>query len=416
MTSLDLAAFPPLATDPQFSSNVTAAESCAYEPLFESPGSTGDASTRLAVAKIMIVDDEPINVKVVRRYLSDAGYRNFVTTTSPSEVPSLLGKERPDALLLDIVMPEVSGLDILRQIRADPHHAHLPVVILTAVDDRDTMVCALELGATDFLRKPIDSVELVPRVRNALVVKAHHDHLESHALQLEKQVLERTAELSASRLEVIHCLARAAEYRDNDTGRHVIRVARYVRVIAEQLGLDSATVELFELAAPLHDIGKLGVPDAILLKPGKLDPEEFEVMQRHCALGKRTFEPMSQLEWESIKAHTRVGEKILNVAPSPIITVASRIALTHHERWDGSGYPLGLAGADIPLEGRITAVADVFDALSTKRPYKPALPLDQCFAVMEEGRARHFDPDILDAFFAGREEIVSVRLSFADLD
>jgi putative two-component system response regulator len=266
----------------------------------------------------------------------------------------------------------------------------LPVLILTAVDDRDTKTQPLDLGATDFLPKSIDPTDLLPRIR--------------------------TAELEESRQEVIQCLARAAEYRDNDTGRHVIRVGRYVGLIARELGLEVCAVELLEQAALLHDVGKIGVPDSILLKPGKLDPEEMERMQRHCGYGHRIFEGMSAEESTAYAAHTSLGARMIQQCRAPVLRLAAQIALTHHEKWDGSGYPRGLAGTAIPLEGRITAVADVFDALSSQRPYKPPFPLEKCFTILEEGRGKHFDPQILDAFFARRDEIVDVQLACADVE
>jgi putative two-component system response regulator len=371
--------------------------------------------SRLKSAKILIVDDEPINIRVVRRHLTLLGYDNFITTVSPEEVLSIVHRDRPDLVLLDIMMPGISGLDLLKMIREDIQLSPMAVIVLTAADDRDTMLKSHQLGATDFLTKPVDPLWLEPRVRNALIVKAHHDHLRNYAANLEKEVQERTAELAASRLEMIHCLGRAAEYRDNDTGKHIIRVGYYVRIMSEQLKLDPELAQLLELASPLHDIGKLGIPDSVLMKPGALDPDEFAVITRHCVLGKRTFEPIAHEDWRAVKEHTYVGEKILSIGKSAILEIASRIALTHHERWDGSGYPLGLSGKDIPIEGRITAVADVFDALSSERPYKPAFPLDECFKILEEGRGTHFDPEILDAFFARREDIVAIKIALADL-
>ena len=380
------------------------------------PASSISATRNVDVetARIMIVDDEPINIKVVRRYLIEAGYRNFFTTTLPVQAATMIVENEPDVILLDIVMPAVSGLDILANIRADTRLAYIPVLILTASDDRETRVQALNLGATDLLAKPVDAVELIPRVRNALLVKSHHNHLVHQAEELERQVAQRTAELARSRLEVIHCLGRAAEYRDNETGRHVMRVGRYVGIIARHLGMEPSHVEILEIAAPLHDLGKLGIPDAILLKPGKLSPPEFEIMQEHCRLGERTFEPLSPSEWDAYRHHTSLGEKILEVAASPILEMAARIALTHHEKWDGSGYPEGLSGEEIPIEGRITAVADVFDALSNARPYKPAFPLERCFAIIEDGRGKHFDSRVVDAFFACREKILAVKTELAD--
>jgi putative two-component system response regulator len=366
--------------------------------------------------KILIVDDEPINVQLARKHLMLSGYSRFVLSTDPTEVLPLLEQEDPDLLLLDVMMPRMSGLEVLKSVRARERFAHLPVLILTALDDREVKSQALDLGATDFLAKPIDATEFLPRVRNALALKAHHDHLQNYAAELEREVKARTAELEESRQEIIRCLARAAEYRDNETGRHVIRVARYAGIIARQMGLSDNACGLLEQAAMLHDIGKIGVPDAILLKPGKLDPEEVELMQRHCGFGKRVFEPMTGAELNVYLCHTTLGASMIKPCRAPVLEMAARIALTHHEKWDGSGYPLGLAGEDIPLEGRITAVADVFDALSSKRPYKPAFPLDKCFAIMEDERDKHFDPLVLDAFVVRRSEIVGVQIEYADID
>jgi len=213
----------------------------------------------------------------------------------------------------------------------------------------------------------------------------------------------------------VHCLARAAEFRDDDTGQHIVRVGRYARIIGQQLGMSERALDVLEQAAKLHDIGKIGIPDAILLKPGKLTSEQFAEMQKHSNFGKQIFERMVDNEADQLRQHAELGSKILDAGNSPLLAMAMKIALTHHERWDGSGYPLGLAGQDIPLEGRITAVADVFDALSTKRPYKPSFPLDKCFSLMQAGRGSHFDPEILDAFIARRDEIVAVQIAYADL-
>ncbi|MBM83151.1 MAG: hypothetical protein CMJ78_21525 [Planctomycetaceae bacterium] len=216
---------------------------------------------------------------------------------------------------------------------------------------------------------------------------------------LEHAVRKRTHELNQSRKEVIRCLARAAEFRDDQTGHHIARVGRYARLIAEQLGYQDEAADTIELAAQLHDVGKIGLPDDVLLKEGKLTPEEFELIQKHPSFGVKIIYRMPDSEITQLKRHSKLGSEMLKATTSPILDVAAQIALTHHERWDGTGYPLGLAGTDIPLEGRITAVADVFDALSTKRPYKVAYPLNKCFEILEEGRGTRFDPDILDAFF-----------------
>lgn len=379
------------------------------------PGSSASPFSDGRSPRILLVDDEPLNIKVARKHLSSAGYTDFCSTSSAVEVLPLIIRAEPDVVLLDVVMPVFSGLDLLAAIRADAELMHIPVVMLTALEDRETKLTALDLGATDFLSKPVDPCELVPRVRNALLIKANHDQLRSHAANLERLVNERTAQLEHSRQDIIHCLARAAEFRDDDTGRHVLRVGCYAGAIARQLGWDSAAVAAIEQAAQLHDVGKLGIPDAILSKPGKLSPAEVELVQKHCGFGKSIFESYTDAEWSTLSRHTQVGERILANCGSAVLDMAARIALTHHERWDGSGYPIGLSGEDIPLEGRITAVADVFDALSTRRSYKPAFPREACFEILEKGRGGHFDPRILDAFFAAQEQIVEIQIRHAEI-
>jgi putative two-component system response regulator len=349
-------------------------------------------------------------------HLKVDGYGNFVATDNSVQALSMISREQPDVVLLDIRMPQVSGLDILKEMRGDRSLPNIPVILLTATTDDDVKLHALQLGATDLLHKPIHSGELLARLRNILMAKAYQDHLRGHSQTLEAAERERTAELEVSRLEVIHCLARAAEFRDDDTGRHIIRVGRYARIIGDELGMDESALDLLEVAAQLHDIGKIGTPDSILLKPGKLTPEEFDSMQRHCNYGKKIIERMTDQEATQMRRHTELGERILNAGRSPILELGMKIALTHHERWDGTGYPLGLAGEHIPISGRITSVADVFDALSSKRPYKPAFPLEKCFAIMREGRGTQFDPKVLDAFFARQDDIVQVQITNADLE
>jgi cyclic di-GMP phosphodiesterase len=373
---------------------------------------SGDA--RLKQSKVMIVDDEAINIKILRRLLELEGFSDFVTTSDAPTALSLIRQEQPDVVLLDLMMPYVSGLDILAEIRADEEICFIPVVILTAVTDRETRVRAVELGATDFLNKPVDASELLPRVRNVLVVKSYQDHLRHHSDDLEAAVRQRTAELENSRRDLVHCLARAAEYRDDDTGQHVLRVGRYTRLIAEALGLQEELIEMLEQAALLHDIGKIGIPDAVLLKPGRLTEDEFSLMQKHPGFGKRILSSCSSDEEVVLKRHAEVGAHILEVGSSRLLDLARTIALTHHERWDGTGYPLGLKGADIPLVGRITAVADVFDALSSRRSYKKAFPLDECFQIMQESRGSQFDPEVLDAFLSVRDKVVGVQIHYAD--
>ncbi len=364
----------------------------------------------------MMVDDEGMNINVVQGYLEMEGYKHFVRTTDATQAIKLIAKTQPDVVLLDIMMPEINGLEILAKMRADHDLLQIPVIILTACTDAATKLSALKLGLSDFLAKPVDATELVLRMRNVLAMKAYQDHLANYSLELEEQVRLRTQEVVESRQRIIHCLARAAEFRDDDTGHHVMRVGKYAGVIGRALGFDEQRIEILEQAAQLHDIGKIGVPDSILLKEGKLDPEEFSIVKRHCSFGNSIINPMSAREFDAYRGHAELGALLLDYDGYPVMEIAAIIAQTHHEKWDGSGYPLGLAGEDIPIEGRITAVADVFDALSTKRPYKPAFSRDKCFQILEEGRNSHFDGRILDAFFSCSEEIISVQIRFADVE
>jgi putative two-component system response regulator len=369
---------------------------------------------RLLSAKIFIVDDEPINVKVVRKHLQGAGYSNFITTTDSTKAMEILRAEQPDVVVLDVMMPEVNGLQILEMIRQDERFQHMPVLILTASTDSATRLSALTLGATDFLAKPVDPNELFPRLRNVLIVKAHQDYLAGYSVKLEREVQIRTMEVEMSRLRVIQCLARAGEYRDDTTGRHVIRVGRCASILATQLGYTREKAAMVELAAQLHDIGKIGIPDAILLKPGKLSPEEYAVMRKHCEYGKGIIDPTTENEAELARKYAGLGLMPTPQVESPLLKMAAMIALTHHERFNGSGYPAGTAGNAIPQEGQITAILDVFDALHSARPYKPPFPLEKCLDILKSGRGTEFDPKIHDAMLAGLDDITRVYRDYPD--
>jgi putative two-component system response regulator len=362
--------------------------------------------------KIMVIDDEPINVKVVQKYLQKLGYTRLASCYDSMAAMEAIAAHNPDLLILDIMMPGVSGIEILQTLKSQEKYQHLPVIVLTATGDRETRVKALELGASDFLNKPVDPCDLAPRVRNALALKLHQDHLNNYIGELTCLVDQRTQELDQARREVFNCLARAAEFRDDDTGNHVMRVGKYAGIIARGLGWHPFNIMELEMAAQLHDIGKIGVPDSILHKPGKLDPQEFDIMKNHPGYGRRILDDIIVNPGDKEQAHSQVGSKILEPAQSPVLQMACRIALTHHERWDGTGYPLGLKGEDIPIEGRITALADVFDALSSKRPYKEAFPLAKCFQIMQEGRGTHFDPQLIDIFMASDEIVIDTYKNF----
>ena len=367
--------------------------------------------------RIAIIDDEPINIKVVQKHLQLAGYRQFFTTTISTRALELVRAELPDVVLLDVMMPHISGLEILEQIRGIEELADLPVIILTAAHDQETKLEAFRLGATEFLEKPVDPTELEARMRNVLTLKAHKDRLRNYAWELELEVAARTAELANAHEQVIHCLARVGEYRDNETGNHVIRVGRYAEIIARSLTLDEEFVDRIKLAAGLHDIGKVGIPDSILLKPSKLENAEFAQMQKHCIYGKEICSPSTDAgcdEAMPFDLHASVGKTIARLGNSLILKLAASIAYTHHEKWDGSGYPCGLSGEEIPIEGRIVAVADVFDALTSERPYKAAFSFQKSLGIIEEDRGAHFDPTVVDAFFAKTEEISQVCAEHSD--
>ncbi len=375
-----------------------------------------DHQEMITKSKIVIVDDEEINILFVKRHLKQFGYHNFFSTVDSTQAMSLIHESRPDVVLLDVRMPKISGLEILAMMRNHKALEHIPAIALTACSDSETKLSVLKYGPSDFLSKPVDPNELLLRMRNVLTIKAYHDHAARYSQQLEQQVAERTAELQASRQQIIHCLARAAEFRDDDTGNHVVRVGRYAAIIADELGFTPQDVQLIEQAAQLHDIGKIGVEDAVLLKDGKLDPEEFDRIKQHCGVGRTIIQPLSTVQSRAYRNHTDLGASLLESSDFPIMKLAASIAQTHHEKWDGSGYPLGLAGEDIPIEGRITAVADVFDALSSKRPYKPAFPREKCFEILREGSGVHFDPRILEAFFARSDQIVQTQIQFANIE
>jgi putative two-component system response regulator len=374
------------------------------------PGSV--TAEDVLTSRVMIVDDEEVNVRVVRKLLQRLGYQNISSTTDSTRVLSELHRQQPDVLLLDVMMPEVSGFAILKAMQSDDALRAIPVLVLTAMSDRKTRLTALELGANDFVEKPIDKAELAPRIRNALIIRACQSQLRSYADDLRTAVRHRTRELSRSRLEVVHCLASAAEFRDDDTGQHVIRVGHFAKLIAHHAGLPQSFVDMIGFAAQLHDVGKIGIPDSILQKPGPLTEEEFDFMRRHCDMGNRVLSAShlsDRILFGTGDVETDDSSSTDETWTSPVSGMAATIAMTHHEKWDGSGYPNGLAGEDIPIEGRVTAIADVFDALSSKRPYKDAFPIDRCFEILREGRGKHFDPQLLDVFLSRRSDIERIQ-------
>ena len=370
--------------------------------------------TQESSAKLFLLDDEQINIDVVTAFLQLEGYQQIVSSTEPTEALQEILMDPPDVLLLDIQMPGISGLDILAAIRNHPSTANLPVIVLTATSDQTAKSKALELGANDLLKKPLERVDLILRLRNTLMAKAHQDQLARHAAELELAVAKRTHQLETARRNIVRCLARAAEYRDDDTGRHILRVGRYARLIGEQFNWSERQLDTLEQAAQLHDVGKIGISDSILLKPGRLTNDEFKMIQKHTGFGKNIIEPLSEEQTSAVRHHTDIGSEIMDADDDGFMAIAARVALTHHEWFDGSGYPLGLAGEDISIEGRITAVADVFDALSSSRPYKDAFPIDRCFQILMEESGTHFDPRCVDAFLNCREQVLQIQLELVD--
>lgn len=399
-----------------FSGGVLAPET-ATPHAFDFGHSASGIADSTKLAHIMIVDDEEFNILTVKHHLREAGYQHFTTTTDPTSALTTMWEKRPDLVLLDVMMPQISGMDILQLMRSDPKLMRTPVIIVTASEESSVKLQALELGANDFLAKPVDSSELTLRIRNTLLMKEHQDRLSNYSAELEREVQKRTGELEASQREVVNCLARAGESRDSVTGFHVTRVSKYAGIIADQLGFDTEQVERLELASQLHDVGKIGISDSILLKPGKLDEEEYEQMKRHCEFGVKIIQSgVGHDAHDAWRCFITGNVPSTSECESPLMKLAATIAATHHEKWDGSGYPQGLTGEDIPIEGRITAVADVFDALTSKRPYKEAFEIEKALDIMLESSGTHFDPDILDAFQSRLPDILKVMVDYADQD
>ncbi len=349
-------------------------------------------------ARILVVDDEDLNLRLMEALLAPLGYDVILARDGEEALQKTRGAA-PDLILLDAMMPKLDGFEVTRRLKEEEDTRIIPIVMVTALQEVQARVMALEMGADDFLTKPVDKTELRARVQSLLKVKAYNDHMRDYQQELEAEVARRTEELKQAferiketSLETIYRLARAAEYKDEDTGAHIMRMSHYAAAIASELGLSECEVESILYASPMHDLGKIGIPDRILLKPRKLDPDE----------------------WELMKQHTVIGGKILSGSKAEFIKLAEVIALTHHERWDGTGYPNGLKGDGIPIAGRITAIADVFDALTSKRPYKKPFPLEKSFEIIREGRGSHFDPAVVDAFFAIIDEILTIKERFKE--
>lgn len=340
-----------------------------------------------AVFIVLTVDDNPTNLALVEAMLGRMPNVETIALDDPRLALEWCRDNRPDLILLDYMMPGLDGLEFMRQLKMLPERAATPVIMITADLEREVRYAALELGARDFLTKPLDRAEFTARVKNQLALIDAQTKLADRAAWLAAEVAKATADIRAREKEAILRLSRAAEYRDPETGAHLLRMSNYARLIAARLGLPDEEQELILEASPMHDVGKVGIPDAILLKPGRLDEEEYRVMKRHA----------------------EIGHRILCDSPSPLLQAAALIALAHHEKYDGSGYPQGLAGAAIPLYGRIVAVADVFDALTSTRPYKRPWPLEEARAFLEANAGAHFDPACVAAFLAAWPEVLDIH-------
>lgn len=340
--------------------------------------------------RILIIDDIQTNVTFLKHLIKKIPECEFATFTDPHKAIDWCRDSEPDLVVVDYMMPEMDGIKFTRLFRSLKNYKSIPVLMVTANSSTDVRHEALTSGVTDFLNKPLNNVEFLARANNMLALHASRKQLATRAEWLSKEVHKATAKIVAREQETIFCLARAAEYRDPRTGTHILRMAHYSKHIARVLELPLDQQDLILEASPMHDIGKVGTPDSILLKPGRLTDEELIVMKQHAV----------------------IGYEVLNTGSSHLLNMAAEIALTHHEKFDGSGYPRGLVGNDIPLSGRIVAVADVFDALTSSRPYKQAWSMKRAMQYMLEGAGTHFDPKCIDAFFTNFDEVLAIKNKF----
>lgn len=325
----------------------------------------------LSTPTLLLVDDEPVNLRVLRQLLSP--HYNLVFAKNGEEALRIAAEQKPSLILLDVMMPGMTGFETCQSLKANPATRTIPVIFVTALNDEHDEAAGFDVGGVDYITKPISPAVVLARVKT---------HLS----------LVQADELKRTRLQVVQRLGRAAEYKDNETGMHVLRMSHFSRVLALAYGFSMEQADLLLHAAPMHDIGKIGIPDNIMLKPGKLTDEEFAVM----------------------KTHPLIGAEILGDADSELLAIAKSVALTHHEKWDGSGYPNGLKGEEIPVEGRIVAIADVFDALTSKRPYKDAWPVEEAMRFIESQKGIHFEPRLVELLIENLDEIQKIKARWKD--
>jgi putative two-component system response regulator len=367
--------------------------------------------------QILIVDDDQRMLDALRRTLHDQSDDWAMTfVRQPEKAWEQLLEAAYDAVVTDIKMPGLSGLELLERMRQTDKTKHVPVVVLTGLNDHDLKERVLNLGAVDLLNKPVEPGQLIARLRNMLQVKTYQDDLRARNDLLAERIEQQDVNLAQTRLSIVCRLGMAAEFRDEDTGNHVVRVGCYSRAVAAAMGLPRSFLEMLLLAAPLHDIGKIGVPDSVLLKPGPLSDEEWALMQRHCEIGHCILREESKAVVPLFDWYAKESQALQETLGShdPMLEMAASVALTHHEKWNGSGYPQGLVGEAIPLESRIVAIADVYDALTSSRPYRAARPEEEALTIIEATVGSHFDPRVHRAFRRALPEIRDVRRRFDD--
>lgn len=352
-----------------------------------------DMTDKIKDSCILVVDDNPANVLLLEQLLEEEGYDNVLSTTDSREVVEIYQNQTVDMILLDIRMPFMNGIEVMQALKKNVgNDDYLPILVLTAQTDMETRQAALAAGARDFLTKPFQPWEVFQRIHNLLETRFFYYNQRLRADDLEIEVQNRTKEIHRTQLEVVRRLGRAGEYRDNETGAHVVRMSKSCHLLALKAGLGEQFADLILQASTMHDVGKIGIPDRILLKPGRLTPEERIIME----------------------SHVEIGMDIIGNFDSGMLIMARSIAATHHEKWDGSGYPNGVSGTDIPIEGRIAAICDVFDALTSTRPYKEAWPLEKAVSFLKDNAGSHFDPALVEQFIEIIPDITSLRVEYPD--
>ncbi len=351
-----------------------------------------NALTTIYDAKILIVDDNLANVALLEAILEEEDYGAVFSTTDPRDVLPLYRQHQFDLILLDIRMPWLSGIEVLNLLKEEIVNDYVPVIVLTAQTDKETRQQALTAGAKDFITKPFEDWEVLLRIQNMLETRMYYTRQVDRADNLEQEVRKRTEEIRLTQLDTVRRLGVAGEFRDNETGAHVLRMSHICSMLAKKLGLSEAYCEMILYASSMHDVGKIGVRDGVLLKQGKLDDEEWKLMKRH----------------------PQIGAQIIGNQSSELMILAREIALNHHEKWDGSGYPNGVCGDEIPVGARIAAISDVFDALTSQRPYKEAWPVEKAVALISEESGRHFDPSLVEIFVENIDEIIEIKERYVD--